>query len=129
MRLNAWIICWRLFYKNSFLFCLCMKKFVTHVASDTVHTARNKINYLVFEINFRHGHLYTEQLSCHLFFWQVYSMRRELGTQITPRGWIFWTMIFSILKNSHQDLSNEGSNFILSWLEVGRWVAQTWLFF
>ena len=42
-----------------------------------------------------------------------------LGTQITPRGWIFWTMIFYNLKNSHQDLSNEGSNFFLSSLEVG----------
>ena len=49
----------------------------------------------------------------------------ELGTQITPQGWIFWTMIFIILKNSHQDLSNEGSNFILISLEVGHWVAQT----
>ena len=33
----------------------------------------------------------------------------ELGTQITPWGWIFWTMIFYNLKNSGQDLSNEGS--------------------
>ena len=33
--------------------------------------------------------------------------------------WIFWTMIFYNLKNSSQDLSNEGSNFILSSLEVG----------
>ena len=32
---------------------------------------------------------------------------------------------FIILKNSHQDLPNEGSNFILSSLEVGHWVAQT----
>ena len=31
--------------------------------------------------------------------------------------------------DSHQDLSNEGSNFILSPLEVGHWVAQTWVFF
>jgi hypothetical protein len=46
-------------------------------------------------------------------------MRRELWTQITPRGWIFWTMIFYNLKNSSQDLSNEGSNFTLSSLEVG----------
>jgi hypothetical protein len=43
----------------------------------------------------------------------------ELGTQITPQGWIFWTMIFYNLKNSGQDISNEGSNFILSSLEVG----------
>ena len=34
--------------------------------------------------------------------------------------WVdFWTMIFYNLKNSGQDLSNEGSNFILSSLEVG----------
>ena len=39
--------------------------------------------------------------------------------KITPRGWIFRTMIFMILKNSHQDLFNEGSNFIMSPLEVG----------
>ena len=30
----------------------------------------------------------------------------------------FWTMIFYNLKNSGLDLSNEGSNFILSSLEV-----------
>ena len=62
----------------------------------------------------RHGHLHTGQLSCHFFL-----TSDQLGTQITPRGWIFWTMIFYNLKNSHQDLSNEGSNFILSSLEVG----------
>ena len=39
--------------------------------------------------------------------------------QITPRGWIFSTMIFYNLKNSDQDLFNEGSNFILSSLELG----------
>ena len=43
----------------------------------------------------------------------------ELGTQITPRGWIFWTMIFYNLKNSGHDLSNEGSTFILSSVEIG----------
>ena len=36
---------------------------------------------------------------------------------------------FIILKSSHQDLSNFGSNFILSPLEVGHWLAQTWPFF
>ena len=41
-----------------------------------------------------------------------------LGTQITPWDWIFWTTFFFNLKNSGQDLSNEGSNFILSLLEV-----------
>ena len=34
-----------------------------------------------------------------------------------------------MLKSSYQDLSYEGSNFILSPLEVGHWVAQTWVFF
>ena len=35
-----------------------------------------------------------------------------------PRGGFFWNMIFIILKNSHQNLSNEVSNFILGSLEV-----------
>ena len=52
-------------------------------------------------------------------------MRREIGTQIPPQGGIFWIIIFYNLKNSSQDLSYEGSNFILSSLEVG----QTWAFF
>ena len=42
----------------------------------------------------------------------------------TP-GMDFLDQIFSILKNSGQDLSNVGSNFILSSLEVGHWVTQT----
>ena len=42
-----------------------------------------------------------------------------LGTQITPGDWIFLNHIFFNLKKSGQDLSNEGSNFILSSLEVG----------
>ena len=42
-----------------------------------------------------------------------------LGTQITPGDWNFWTTFFFNLKNSGQDLSNEGSNFILSSLEIG----------
>jgi hypothetical protein len=32
---------------------------------------------------------------------------------------MFWVMIFYNLKNSSQDLPNDGSNFILSSLEVG----------
>ena len=74
-----------------------------------------------------HGQLYTGLLSRHFF--SVNCTRWELGTQITPRGWIFGTMIFLILKNSHQGLSNEGSNFILSSVEVGHWVSQTQSFF
>ena len=37
----------------------------------------------------------------------------------------FWTIIFYNLKNSVQDESNEGSNFIFCSLEVGHWVTQT----
>ena len=35
------------------------------------------------------------------------------------------TYLCIFLKNSDQDLSDEGSNFILSLVEVGHWVAQT----
>ena len=45
--------------------------------------------------------------------------------KLHPRGGFFGPWSFTILKNSHQDLSNEGSNFILSSLEVGHWAAQT----
>ena len=38
----------------------------------------------------------------------------KMPPQITPRGWIFWTIIFYNLKKSHKGLSNEGSNFILA---------------
>ena len=63
--------------------------------------------------------LHTGQLSRHFFLTSDQHEGGELGTQITPQGCIFWTMIFIILKKSHQDLSNEGSNFILGSLEVG----------
>ena len=50
--------------------------------------------------------------------------------QITPQGWTFWTRIlYNPKKNSHQDLSNEEPNFILSSLEVGHLAAQTQPFF
>ena len=45
----------------------------------------------------------------------------KIGTQISPWVWIFWTIPFyNLIKNSHQDQSNEGSNFIMSLLEVGQ---------
>ena len=52
-----------------------------------------------------------------------------LGPKLHPRGRFLGPWFLIILKNSHQDLSNEGSNFILSSLEFGHWVAQTWPFF
>ena len=81
------------------------------------------------KVQLGHGLLdtWTELLSI-LFSWSAH-VKWELGTKIAPVGWIFWTMIFYNLKNSSQDLSNEGPNFILSLLEVGHWFAQTLLFF
>jgi hypothetical protein len=44
-------------------------------------------------------------------------------------GGFFGPHPFIILKNSHQDLSNEGSKNYLSLLELGFSAAQTWAFF
>ena len=44
----------------------------------------------------------------------------NLGPKLHPRGGFFEPQSFIILKNSHQDLSNEGSSFILSSLEVSQ---------
>ena len=52
-----------------------------------------------------------------------------MGPKLHPGGWIFGPWFFIILKNLHQDLSNEGSNFILGLLKVCHSVPQTWLFF
>ena len=48
-----------------------------------------------------------------------------LGPKLHPGDGYFGPWPFLILKSSNQDLSNEGSNFILSPLEVGHWDAQT----
>ena len=40
---------------------------------------------------------------------------------VQPGGGFFGPWFFMILKTSHQDISNERSNFILSSLEVGHW--------
>ena len=46
----------------------------------------------------------------------------------TARIWLLcllsWGGLLITLKDSHQDLSNEGANFFLSSLEVGHWIAQ-----
>ena len=44
-----------------------------------------------------------------------------LGPKLHPRGGFIGPWFFIILKNSHQDPSNEGLNFILNSLEVGHW--------
>ena len=53
----------------------------------------------------------------------------SLGPKLHPGDGFFGPWPFLTLKSSHQDLSNEGSNFILSPLEVGHWVAQAQPFF
>ena len=60
----------------------------------------------------------------------IYFLKNSTGggkqaPKLHPGGGLFGPWSFIILKNSHQDLSNEGSNFILSSLEVGHWAAQT----
>ena len=49
----------------------------------------------------------------------------NLGPKLHTGGGFYGPWFFIIWKNSHQDLSNEGSKFILSSLEVVHWVAQT----
>ena len=57
---------------------------------------------------------------CHFFTWDL-----SLGPKLNPRDGCFGPWPFFNLKKLHQDLSNEESNFILSPLEVGHWVALT----
>ena len=71
-----------------------------------------------------HGHLYSGQLCHHFVFRQVDIIGGNIWDPNYAPGLDFWTTFFFNLKNSGQDLSNEGSNFILSSLEVAR-VAQT----
>ena len=59
-----------------------------------------------------------------LWNWNLGGLRKD--TQEHLLGGYFWPWPFMMLKSSHQDLSNEGSNFILT--PLGNWVAQTKLF-
>ena len=52
-----------------------------------------------------------------------------MGPKLHPGGGFFGPLPFLVLKSSHQDLSNEGSKFSLSPLEVRHRVAQTQPFF
>ena len=58
--------------------------------------------------------LHTGQLSRTFFPTSDHTEAENLGPKLHPRGGFFGPWFFIILKNSHQDLSNEGSNFILS---------------
>ena len=72
-----------------------------------------------------HGHLHTGQLCCHFFLTSGQHGGEYLKPKLHPGGGLFSPWFFIILKNSHQDLSIEGSKFILSSLDGGHWVAQT----
>ena len=67
----------------------------------------------------KHGHLYIGQLCRHFVFRQVDIMGRNTWDPNYAQALDFLDHIFFNLKNSGQDLSNEGSNFILRSLEVG----------
>jgi hypothetical protein len=54
-----------------------------------------------------------------LYRWTEHSADLFLKKLPLGEGGFFGPGSFITLKNSHQDLSNEGSNFILSSLEVG----------
>ena len=60
--------------------------------------------------------------SSFIFLTSDHTEAENLGPKLHPGGF-FGPWFFIILKNLHQDLSNEGSNFILSQLEVGHWVV------
>ena len=55
----------------------------------------------------------------------LYRWTEHFFEKLSTLDGFFGPWSFITLKNSHQDISNEGSNFILSSLEVGHWVAQT----
>ena len=66
-----------------------------------------------------HGHLYTGQLCRHFVFRQVDIMGAVCWDPNYTPGLDFLNHNSLSSKNSGQDLSNEGSNLILSSLEVG----------
>ena len=59
-----------------------------------------------------------EHLLSSLLIGNQWTQGDKIGVQNTPRVWIFWTKSFYNLKKS-QSNQDEGSNFILSSLEVG----------
>ena len=79
---------------------------------------RSKPSHLV-AFSLSHGHLHIGQLCRHFFFCQVTRVGAVTWDPNYTQGVDFLDHdFFIILKNSHQELSNEGSNFILSSVEV-----------
>ena len=65
--------------------------------------------------------LHTGQLSRYFFLTSDQPEGKNLGPKSHPGGGFFRPHFFIILNNSHQALSNEGSNFNLSSLKVGHY--------
>ena len=87
--------------------------------NDKAHFFRSKISSSsVNDLTLRDVWTFDDWKSSHFSKWCQH------GTKISPRGWIFLIMNISNLKK-FTSRSNEGSNFIMSSLEVGRGVAQT----
>ena len=85
-----------------------------------------KLTFWTYLARLSHGQaLLLDSYVVKKFLRSVQHEAGNFGPKLQPRGRFFGPWFFIILKNSHKDLSNEGSNFILSSLEVGHWVAQT----
>ena len=72
-----------------------------------------------------HGLLYIWMELLSIFLDDLPTWDIILGPKLHPGDGYFGPWPFLILKSSNQDLSNEGSNFILSSVQVGHSVAQT----
>ena len=101
------------------LMCMSLLHYMLHVSD---HIFKGKI-WIFSEIGQGLLYRWTEHsANCYFFKWPLGEEKRP--AKLHPRGGFFGPWSFIILKNSHQDLSNEGSSFILSPIEVGHWVAQ-----
>ena len=102
---------WRIFLCNEGFFFLliyllffpenqkamkCGICFLFHTVAKTLYFCTLSISWDILLL-YAWTSLYMDGTAVKFFWWSAH-MRRELGTQITPRGWICWTMIFYNLK-------------------------------
>ena len=68
---------------------------------------------------------YIDGQNIQLIFFQKLPLREgKWPPKLHPGGGFFGPWSFITLKNSHQDLSNERSNFTKEFLEVGHWALK-----
>ena len=89
--------------------------------TPTIHLTLNIADHEVFVLSYMDFFIYRRNC-CQFFLADLLTWGVSLGPKLHPGGEFFGP--FLILKSLHQ-LSNEWSNFILSPIEVGHWVAQT----